>query len=169
MRRDEILDRAGSLAAEYEARYRGCAQSVLAALQDVFDMRDDEVFKAASGLSGGSGLSGMGSCGALSGGVMAIGILFGRERNEFDDPGGKRMVAYRLASQLCDRFAEAYGSVVCREIQTVHLGREFDLWDRQDYMEFDDVAYKAGRCPELVDKAARWAAEIIMDEMEKRS
>lgn len=164
MKEEKILDSVYELAYQYEEECRGCAQSALAALQDVFEMRDDCVFKSASGLSGGGGLSNKGSCGALSGGIMAIGMLFGRERDDFRDPEGKRMVAYRLGNRLCEKFIEEFGSTVCSEIQRTHLGKEYDLWDADDYEEFDKIAYGEGKCPQLVAKAARWTAEIIIDE-----
>jgi C_GCAxxG_C_C family probable redox protein len=163
---ENIPIRARELAFRYERDYRGCAQSTLAALQDVFEMRDDAVFRSASGLAGGIGLTNLGTCGALTGGAMAISMVFGREREEFDDPHRKRMVAYRLCKQLADRFLEEYGSVVCGEIQEVHLGREYDLWDREGYSDFNQVAYVEERCPGLVGKAAEWAAEIILENMD---
>ncbi len=161
------MDATYELAYQYEKECRGCAQSVLAALQDVFEMRDDAVFKSASGLSGGGGLSTDGSCGALSGGIMAIGMKFGRERENFKDPDRKRMVAYRLGNRLCERFIEEYGSTVCWKIQRSHLGKEYDLWASEDYEEFDRIAYQKEKCPQLVANAARWTAEIIIDEERK--
>ncbi len=77
MDRKDFLDKVYRTAFRYEKENRGCAQSVLAALQDSFDLKDDAVFRAASGLSGGVGLTTHGTCGALSGGVMAIGMMFG--------------------------------------------------------------------------------------------
>jgi C_GCAxxG_C_C family probable redox protein len=130
-------------------------------------MRNDEVFKAASGLSGGVGLSTHGTCGALSGGVMAFGMLFGRERRNFKDPDRVRMVACRLGKQLSERFEEEYGSVICCQIQNSHLGRNYDLWNSTDYVDFDEVAYQQNKCPHLVGTAAVWAAEIILNELDR--
>ena len=167
MKREQIPNRAKRLAFEYERDCRGCAQCSLAALQDVFDMREDAVFRSASGLAGGIGLTNLGTCGALTGGAMAIGMLFGREREGFVDPMRKRTVAYRLCKQLAERFVEEYGSVLCREIQEVHLGREYDLWKTEEYSEFNEVAYVEERCPGLVGEAAKWAAEIIIENMDR--
>lgn len=166
--RTAIIAEARGLASKYESENRGCAQAVLAALQDVFHMRDDDVFRAASGLSGGVGLSTRGTCGALSGGAMAIGMLFGRERKDFRDPGGMRRITYRLCNALCMRFEAEYGSVICSKIQERHLGRSFDLWNPDEYGKFDEVAYRQGRCPDLVGNGAAWAAEIIIEELEAR-
>ncbi|MCQ5375114.1 MAG: C-GCAxxG-C-C family protein [Methanomassiliicoccales archaeon] len=165
--RARLLQKVSELAFKYEKENRGCAQAVLAALQDAFGMQDDMVFKSASGLSGGAGLTTHGSCGALSGGVMMIGMFFGRERRDFKDPERKRMIAYRLAKDLCVRFEQKYGSVVCAEIQENYLGRKFNLWNPEEYKAFDAIAYQENKCPELVAQAAIWTAEIILDELEK--
>jgi C_GCAxxG_C_C family probable redox protein len=167
MDRKDLLDVVYRTAFRYERENRGCAQSVLAALQDCFEMRNDEVFRAASGLSGGVGLTTHGTCGALSGGVMAIGMMFGRERCNFKDPDKTRMSAYRLGKQLCDRFEREYGSVVCCEIQDSYLGRCYDLWSSTDYVDFDKVAYQEEKGPLLVGTAAVWTAEIILDELDR--
>jgi C_GCAxxG_C_C family probable redox protein len=167
LNRKELLDRVYAIAFTYEKENRGCAQSVLAALQDVFDMKNDDVFRSASALSGGVGLSTHGTCGALSGGVMAIGMLFGRERCNFKDPGKTRMIAYGLAKKLTEKFEDQYGSIICYQVQKSYLGRSFDLWSSIDYADFDKVAYKQERCPHLVGMAAAWAAEMILDENER--
>jgi C_GCAxxG_C_C family probable redox protein len=167
MDRQDFLDRVYRIAFDYEKENRGCAQSVLAALQDAFEMRNDEVFKAASGLSGGVGLSTHGSCGALCGGAMAIGMLFGRERRNFKDPDRVRWVAYRLGKQLSDRFEREYGSVICSQIQSSYLGRNYDLLDSTDYVDFDKVAYQQNKCPHLAGTAAVMAAEIILNELDR--
>ena len=98
---------------------------------------------------------------------MAIGMLFGRERRNFKDSDRTRMIAYRLGKQLCDRFEKEYGSVVCCRIQSSYLGRNYDLWSSTDYVDFDKVAYQQHKCPQLVGTAAVWAAEIILDELDR--
>jgi C_GCAxxG_C_C family probable redox protein len=168
MDRQEFLKRVYETAFNYEKENRGCAQSVLATLQDAFDAHNDEVFRAASALSGGCGLTTNGTCGALSGGVVAMGQMFGRERRNFKDPDKTRMIAYRMGKQLVERFEKEYGSAICREIQRSYLGREYDLWDGADYVHFDRVAFQQNKCPHLVGTAAVWAAEIILDELERQ-
>ena len=76
----ELVEKIGILASEYEMRYHGCAQCVLAALQEGFGIADKLTFKAATGLSG---VARMGeTCGALIGGLLVIGMIFGRESLE---------------------------------------------------------------------------------------
>lgn len=47
-----------SLGFEYEKEFHGCSQCALAALMDLLREKDDRLFRAASGLGGGTGLSG---------------------------------------------------------------------------------------------------------------
>jgi hypothetical protein len=56
----------------YEKTYHGCSQCVLAAIMDVMDEGDDQVFRSASGLAGGLACSSRATCGALTG---RIGVL----------------------------------------------------------------------------------------------
>jgi hypothetical protein len=63
---------------------------VFAALQDVLGVGSDDVFKAATGLAGGTGLTCDSGCGAYMGGVLFLGSILGRERKNFSDPEGVR-------------------------------------------------------------------------------
>lgn len=146
-----------------EAEYHGCAQCVLAALQDTFDERDDAVFRAATGLSGGGGLSGDGSCGAYTGASMFMGQLVGRDRDDFVDEEGVRYETSRMVGDLRSRFIERYGSVVCGDVQASAIGRSFDLTDANDVACFKEAGAHSIHCPEVVGLAARWAAEIVIE------
>ena len=66
-------EKARELGQQYEKTCTGCAQTTLAAVMDALDTQSEDAFRAASGLADGVGLSGDGSCGALTGGAMAIG------------------------------------------------------------------------------------------------
>jgi hypothetical protein len=92
----EVLDAVFSLARDYERRCTGCAQSTVAAVLDTLGLHADDVFRAASGLADGIGLTGDGSCGALTGGDMVLGLVRGRKREEFSDPFAA-MKSYQLA------------------------------------------------------------------------
>jgi C_GCAxxG_C_C family probable redox protein len=71
------LEEIGRKALEYD-KYSGCSQSVLLALQEAFKIGDLESFKAATVLSGGVARKGE-TCGALLGGLMALGLVLGRD------------------------------------------------------------------------------------------
>ncbi len=160
----EVADRAYTLGKEYEKTYRGCSQCVIAALQGAFENRNDDLFKAATGLAGGTGLAGDNGCGAYTGAVLVLGSLLGRERNNFSDPGGIRLKTHQLARKFRERFIQEYGSVICRDIQNKILGRYYYLADPQEYEKFHNAGAHDIHCPEVVGKAARWMAEILWEE-----
>lgn len=133
---------------------------MLAAVQDVFGISSDDVFKAGHALAGGSGLTGNGTCGALSGGILALGCMYGRERENFAQ---NIMKPYKLAKELHDKFVEEYGSCICRDVQKKIFGRSFNLWDPSEYKEFEKMGGHKDKCPEVVGKVARWVAEMLLE------
>ena len=159
----EAAERAYEAGKQNEAEYHGCAQCVLAALQDTFEERDDAVFRAATGLSGGGGLSGEGSCGAYTGATLFLGQLRGRDRDDFSDEAGVRYETSRMVGELRSKVVERYGSVVCGDIQTAMIGRSFNLTDADDVVCFKEAGAHAVHCPEVVGRAAQWTAEIVVE------
>ena len=99
--REEILRKAYELGFKYEQKYGGCTQCAIAAVFEALGLEVDEsVFKAGTGLSGGLGLCGEGTCGALLGASMVISYLYPRTRREFPYAEGKMQAAYRLVKEL---------------------------------------------------------------------
>lgn len=161
---ENAAEKAYELGKQYEKVYRGCSQCIIAALQDAFGIRNDDVFKAATGLAGGGGRATDGSCGAYSGGIMLLSSLTGRERDNFEDKEGIRLRTMNLAKKFHDRYIQEYGSVVCRDIQTKLMGRPYYLADPDEAEKFHNAGAHDIYCPEVVGKAARWVAEIILAE-----
>ncbi len=157
-------ERAYEAGRRYEQTYYGCAQCTVAALQDTFDRRDDAVFQAATGLAGGAGLTTDGSCGAYAGATMFLSQLIGRTRDDFADAEGVRLRTAALVRRLRRRFLDEYGSVVCRDVQTKMMGRSYYLADPEEFQRFHDAGAHDVHCPEVVGRAARWAAEIVTEE-----
>ena len=163
MVKKSAAEKAYELGKHYEKTYMGCSQCVLAALQDVFNKRDDSVFKAATALAGGGARTTQGSCGAYVGALLFLGSVFGRERDKFDDPEGVRMKTQALAIKLHDKFTQEYGSVVCANIQTKTMGRPYYLVDPEEFKKFHAAGAHEIHCPEVVGKSARWLTEIILE------
>lgn len=161
MSNSEFLERAYKLAFEYESRYGNCPQCVIAAIGDVFSLNLDELFKASHGLAGGLGLSGYGTCGALSGGSIVLSHFYGRDRENF----GKRFLkSYKASKVLYDKFVEEFGGCTCREVQRKLFGRDFNLWDSEDYKRFEEEGGHRDKCPSVTGKVARWVAEILLND-----
>ncbi len=110
MDRDEAIQQAKS---EAEAMYRKgqflCSEAVFLVANDYLGKPvSDEVVKLASGFPVGMGLAGC-VCGALSGGVMALGLKYGRTQAAALTPG-----MFEAAKELHDRFQNRRKSTCCR-------------------------------------------------------
>ncbi len=160
---DELLTRAYETGFRYERDYHGCAQALVGALHEVFQIENPDVFAATSGLGGGIGLSCLSVCGGLSGGTIVLSQLYGRTRKAIQDKEGKRMVAYRLTSRLLEKYQKTYGTLICKEIQKQKFGRSFDLRNPEDFKALVDAGGHSHLCPDVVGNAARMTAEIIFD------
>ena len=97
-------------AAEYK-RGHNCCQAVLLAFEDMLPL--DHYTLLAMGSTFGSGMGGMqGTCGALVGAEMVLGLL-----------GYKGSSMNKYSRELFARFADDCGSSVCIELKGVLTGR----------------------------------------------
>ena len=163
--RNEMLDKAFALAKKYEMENGNCAQCVLSGVTEALGIENNDVFRAATGFADGIGLTGEGHCGALSGGVMAIGCLFGRKRDEFARRG-KMMKALLLSRQLQAKFVEKYGACRCHDLQVKFYGKFFNLFDPAEM----EAAVKAGvmeTCSTLAGEVARMTLELVFQQQDK--
>ena len=106
-----------------EDLFRGgffCSEAVVSSIRSIFEIDVPEVvISMASGFPVGIGRSKC-LCGAVSGGVMAIGLVFGRTVQK--DPQVEETL--RLSKELHDWFKEANGkNALCCRILT----KEFDM------------------------------------------
>ncbi len=102
-----LKSKASQIAREEMKSGNNCCQAILVAASQVWEIPLGEDMLAAAGLFGG----GMGSgctCGALTGMVMAAGIM----DKYHPHPAGSK-----LAQQLHDQFKQEFGSTCCRVIK----------------------------------------------------
>ena len=87
-----------------------CAEAISKALTELLEKEDSSYSpKVATGLGGGIGGSHLETCGTLTGGIIALGWLFGRIK-----PGEDKTRIYELASEFRRRFLEKFGSCNCQ-------------------------------------------------------
>lgn len=127
-----------------------CCEALMSSIRDNFELDvPKEVIAMASGMAVGVGRSGC-LCGAVNGGVMALGMIFGRtEPTGPKDPAVNKVMA--MTNELHDYFKTANGkkSTCCRV-----LTREFDM-GKGEHKE--QCIYYTGLCAGKV-------AEIIIRE-----
>ncbi len=120
---------------------------------------DPAVFKSGSALAGGVAWQGE-TCGALTGAIMAIGCVIGRERLE-DVEQYRRAKA--PAMEVYHRFREQVGHSLCAEIHRIKYGRVFHLSIPEEAHAFHEMGgHGRTGCPEVCGIAARVTADVIL-------
>jgi len=89
-----------------------CAQSVLFSFCDDLQLDKNSALKLSCGFGGGMGRKEE-VCGAVSGGIMAIGLKYGK----FEKSDKTSMdITYKKTRELMDAFAEKQGTFICRKL-----------------------------------------------------
>jgi hypothetical protein len=160
-------ERAYRLGFEYERTYKGCGQCILAAVQDTMGQFDqavfDGAFEAATGLAGGIGLCGDGTCSAFIGGALALGLYSPRRRAYFGGDRESKYRAYELIQRLHKRFSGYYGGIRCCEVHQHEFGRAYDLREPAEREAFEAAGAHQDKCTGVVARAAQWVVEIMGD------
>lgn len=90
----------------------GCAETTFIALKHAYGLDDPMDAAAAMALNGGIGYRG-GTCGAITGAALAVGLLAGRR---VDDHLAAKRAARRIVAGLMDAFEAEYGATDCRDL-----------------------------------------------------
>ncbi len=167
----EAIELAFKLGFESEKNRMSCSQSAFHAITAVLGYRNPQVFQSLGPLEGGGADSGLGSCGAFCGPLLAFGLFFGRGYDRWEK-GEMDLKAAVLGEKLLDKFQQAYGSVICKDIQTHCLGfaTRFVKNGKPDMQAFEKFERHGGHqfvAPTVVGRAASWAVEILWDELPK--
>lgn len=162
--REEKLQKAYGLAYKYEAERGSCPQCVLSAIMETLNIGGPEIIKASDALAGGSVLSTQGTCGALVGGLMAISIVVGRTYKDFSS-GKLRRRVFQYSKKLYDKFFKEYDSIICKDLHKKLFGRNFDLMNKDDYIDFERMGAHVDKCTSISGKVAMWTAEILLDDL----
>ncbi|MBC7228376.1 MAG: C_GCAxxG_C_C family protein [Thermoflexales bacterium] len=161
--KEQILDRVQRRAEEYNFLARNCAKGTALALLEEFGLGDLEIIQALSPFPGFGGTGWM--CGAVTGGLIALGLYFGsRDVLNYDATGA----AIRAARKFMPRFQETAGFVRCPELQeSVIFGRYMDPAASPENMAAFAAAKGFEKCSLLPGIGARIAAEVIIESMKE--
>ncbi|MFC2058730.1 C-GCAxxG-C-C family protein [Chloroflexota bacterium] len=161
----ELARKIEDTAAYNEKTYGFCGQSTLAALQEHLQLENNEVFRASTPLSG--GITALGEvCGAVTGVLLVIGQLYGRDKFcPLEEVLKSRMSAQvrDYAAEYTDAFKKEFGSVRCRDVMKKVFGKSWNLRDPEEMKEFlrPEVHDDCGNI--IARKAGRIAAELLLD------
>lgn len=105
------MNRAETAVAKFKEGYN-CAQSVLFAYADRTGMDPDVALRISNGLGAGMGRK-QEVCGAVSGAILVLGLLYGRGEH---DGRERQEEAYAKVRELIEKFESEHGTVNCREL-----------------------------------------------------
>ena len=88
-----------------------CAESIANTINEIFPGENANICKLTSGFCGGIGECKQDVCGALSGGIIALGSIYGRQEGGQDI---SKLVS--LSSELRQLFIEEFKTTVCKDV-----------------------------------------------------
>ena len=129
----------------------GCAQHVFGEFAPQFGIDRQTALRIASLF--GSGMFEGASCGAVVGALMAIGLKYGQG----DDPDPeKQEILLQKGAEFKKRYAERYGSCVCKEILGHKIPEELEQIEAEN--KFVTI------CSHAISDACAICAEILNEE-----
>jgi len=135
----------------FNGKRANCAEAVFGAIYELVDTElPPEVSSLLTPLGGGVATRGE-NCGAMLGGVIALGLVHGRPKpseEALDEHRGALWDTYSLFNQLPHRFKEKFGSVIC--------------WDLTEPLTYGTKACRL-RCVEMVGDTAAMVMELLQE------
>ena len=140
-------------AIEYYSRNFNCTQGIFTTYAIEHGIDEKLALKLATNFGGGARKGEM--CGAVSGALMVLGLLYGHSESEDLDTKAK---AYALSEEYMNRFIQKNGTVVCSEL----LGHDLSKPEENAVIKEKNLFRTA--CPELI----RSAVEILDELLDER-
>jgi C_GCAxxG_C_C family probable redox protein len=148
---EDVSRRSGEL---FESGFY-CAESVLLAITESKGIKSDLIPRIATGFCSGVSRT-CGTCGAVSGAIMAINLFTGR-----NSPTGSVTESYNAVQKLLRMFENRFGSTNCRELVGCDLGTE----EGQNFFKSNNLREKCRRYTE----EATGMALLLIEEQERIS
>ena len=127
-----------------------CAQAVFSTLAERYGLDQELTCRLAAAFGGGMGRMG-GTCGAVSGALMALGLEYGGPDKE------AKAKTYEMVREFARRFQAANGSTVCNDL----LGCDISTEEGHKYAS-------ENRIPEVCPGVVRSATEIAEQMLAER-
>jgi C_GCAxxG_C_C family probable redox protein len=125
-----------------------CAESVLIAIAESQGIKSDLIPKIASGFCSGIART-CGMCGAVSGAIMGINLIFGRS-----SPSESTEQSYSLTQQMIRDFERQFGSTNCRQL----IGCDLTAEEGQRFFMENHLM---DQCLQYTEGATRMAISLI--------
>lgn len=125
-----------------------CSESVLMAISEAKKINSELIPKIATGFCGGIAKTDS-LCGALTGGIMGIGLIHGRE-----NPEDERETNSEMIKKLSAFFVEEFGGRNCTEVCGINLS----LPDGNEKFEKEN---KKEICTRAVEQTTEYVLELL--------
>jgi len=156
--RAEFVEAVRKRAHDYDFNCHGCSQAVVQCFLDVFEENNAPLFMAASPFAAGMSMTGN-NCGALIGGLMVLGAVFGR-RSMGDGMEGI-IDGIRPSRKLVKQFQGRFGAINCRELTQTDLA---DPVKAETYFAGGGLEQCAG----ITGEVAAFVGALLYDEKAKK-
>ncbi|MBP5439034.1 MAG: C_GCAxxG_C_C family protein [Treponema sp.] len=140
-------------AVNYFSQKLHCSQAVLAAFAKECGLTEEQALRIGSCF--GSGMRKGEVCGAVTGALMVLGLLYGQKCA--GDADG-RQLSDKVNDLMMDRFKEKCGSYLCNDL----LG--FDVRTKEGLQYCRDNKLFTEFCPKMVASAVDVVEEIILEQ-----
>ncbi|MBN2201880.1 C_GCAxxG_C_C family protein [bacterium] len=110
-----------------------CSQSVFSVFSPDFGLEEKTAWAAASGFGSGMGAL-QKTCGAVTGGILVLGMRFFRQENTQED----KILVYSKVRRLVGRIEERFGSVECDSLLGADITNEAGLKAARERMLFKE-------------------------------
>jgi len=155
--KEEILKELDQKATEYLKISGNCAQSSFLALKEQFGLDDGSVLKALTPFPGLVYRGGI--CGTVVGCIMALGLIFGRDKLEDWDGYIHAIPPVRAFYR---HFEKAEGSIMCLDVVESVFGEKFEAIGPAETKKLL-LAGAMEKCADTIKTGVRIAAEIILE------
>jgi C_GCAxxG_C_C family probable redox protein len=139
-------------AVEYYANNFNCSQGVFTTYAVEHGIDEKLALRIATNFGGGARKGEM--CGAVSGALMVLGLLYGHSESSDNET---KSTAYAMAEEYMNRFISRNGSVVCREL----LGYDLSKPDERERIMEKNLFRTF--CPEMIRNAVSILDELLED------
>jgi len=130
-----------------------CAQAILSSFSEQFGLDKEDALRVSAAFVGGMGMRG-GTCGAVTGSFMTLGLKYGGIKER----GPLVMEMRRLLTEFVKKFEARNGSIDCEKLLGVNIYSPKGLQKAQEKGLLSDL------CPNFVRDAAEITEELLASE-----
>jgi C_GCAxxG_C_C family probable redox protein len=139
-------------ASEYFRNKFNCSQSVFTVFGTGYGISEDNCLKVSCAFGAGMGRT-QNTCGAVTGGIMALGLRYGKALH---DPEDKKLETYAKTREFFKEFKIKNGTLSCRE-----LLNGLDINDPGDYNKILEQKLFENNCSRYVADAVAIIEKMI--------